>query len=212
MNPRLVWRSLVVLLFVTLGAAPDAEAQQLDARLDDVTARFQSGVAYPVGGFGDFVDPGPTFGVDLGYPVRDRLDLMLNLDLDLVRKHDIYAVPDMRLWRYQLGTEADLLGRRTSDVRVLGYVGAGATSFSSETFYPGTDPQKFSNTYFTGTGGLRLGLETSPGFRWWLNGELNWSPVDEEDTEVLSQAARNELKAFGSATNVAFTIGFSVPR
>lgn len=211
MAPRLVRRSSVVLLFLAVASVTSAQAQE---RERDFSVRFQSGVTMPVGDFDRFFRFGPSFGVDVVYPLRDRLDALLDLDLDIVNKHAVYPTPRSRLWRYRLGLEGDLLGERSGSLALKAYGGAGLTTFRSERFFVEArpdEPADFDRTYLTGTGGLRLGFGAGAGLRGWLSGEYNWTLADEDDTRILSEAARNEVPAFGSASSVGVTLGFSLP-
>lgn len=212
MNLRIVPRSLLVLLFLVLGSAPQAHAQ-----IRDLDWRLHGGVALPLSNFGDYFKLGPTVGLDVGYPLRSSVDLKLDLDMDLINRHDFYATPRMTLWRYRVGVEADLLGDQGDDITLLrAHVGAGGTTYRSTEFWvesrPTVEGERIAKTYFTATGGVRVGLRTGSGLIWWLSGKLNWSPINDDDSEILREAARNELGPLGSATSVAVTLGFSLNR
>src|SRR5688500_6364512 len=97
------WVGLLLLLVV--GSARPAQAQ-----LGDVGVRLHGGIVQPLGSFGDYFEFGPSFGLDLGYPLNERLDLKLDLDLDWINTTDIHPTPVTNLWRYRVGLEGDLFG------------------------------------------------------------------------------------------------------
>lgn len=194
---------------VALSTPPPAEAQ-----FTDVDLRYKAGLVVPVGDFGEFFSVGPSFGVDVGYPLGDRLDVILGLNWDRVTSGEV-NVPRTDRLRYRAGIEAGLVGGPMSTVRLGGHLGAGATSSWSDDFIgnqPGEPLSTLSQTDFTGTGGLRLALQFDPGVIWWLSGDFNWSPTSEADTQILSDATFNALAPYSSATDVSVTLGISFPR
>jgi hypothetical protein len=221
---RFCW---LVAAFVVLGAAPSAQAQ-----LSEVGVRLHSGMALPFGAFGGFYDPGVAVRVDVDYPVRDRVDVVLDLGLDFINSQSGTYIPDTHLWRYQLGVEADLLGDRDATFRVRPYAGLGAVTFRTKDFqvdnstpadrstwtnqerrnYPGY-LEKITKTYLTGSGGLRLALDAGDNVVWWLSGGLNWSPVGESEVAILRTVPLGaELNSFSAATNMALTLGITIHR
>jgi len=211
MNARIAYRTALTLLFL-LAAARALEGQQRD-----LTWRLHGGIAVPMSGFGDYFEFGPTVGLDVGYPLAARLDLKLDVDLDVVNRHQFYPTPDIQLWRYRLGLEVDPLGAQPDSRLLLRvHAGAGATTFRSTEFWPdnrtSADGARIRRTALTGTGGVRVGLRTGSGLEWWLGGKLNWAPLTEEDKGVLRDAVRNSLSPLGAATSAAITLGFNLNR
>ena len=100
MESLVVRRSWIAALVVALLGPAPAQAQIGGVDLGDLDARFGSGIALPVGTHGDFYGFGPSFGLDVAYPVNDRLDVLLDLDLDLLRNNATY-LPDGKAWRYR---------------------------------------------------------------------------------------------------------------
>ena len=212
MNRPSAARTSFLLAFLVLCTAMPARAQlsELDWSLD-------GGVVLPMYSFGEYFGFGPTVGLDVGYPLRPRVDLKLDLDLDVINRHEFYPTPVMKLWRYRLGVEGDLLGDDGNDrFLVRSRVGLGASTFRSSEFWvesrPTINGEHIAKTYFTATGGVRVGVRTGVGLIWWLGGQLNWSPVDEENGGLLEEAARHSLSPIGSATSATITIGFNLNR
>jgi hypothetical protein len=212
MNARVISCGALVAACAVLVTASPAQAQGVD-----LNWRLHGGVAVPTSTFGEYFDVGPTVGLDVGMPLRDRLDLIADLDFDFINMNEIYPIPTMRMWRYRAGLEADLLGDDGNDMFLIhALAGAGATTFQSAEFWvesrPTIDGEKISKTSLTGTGGLRLGLRTGSGLVWWLTGKLNWAPMDDGDTATLREASRNALDQLGSATVLAISLGFNLNR
>jgi hypothetical protein len=212
MNRPAFARLSLLLALLAIGNAAPARAQ-----LGELNWALKGGVALPLFSFGEYFEFGPTVGLDVGYPLRPRVDLKLDLDFDMMNRHEFYATPVMKLWRYRVGVEGDVLGDGGDDVFLLrAHAGVGASTFHSSQFWlesrPTIDGEQISKTYFTGTGGVRVGLRTGVGLIWWLGGQLNWSPVDEENRGLLEQAARNSLSRIGSATSATITLGFNLNR
>src|SRR6185436_997793 len=111
---------------------------------------------------------GPSLRLDLGYPMKN-FDVVVDAGMDYMKGQSGTYVPRTSLWRYQVEIERDLL--KSDRLHVTPYVGAGGTSFRSKEFLPGfnaTTEQRFDHTYLSGTGGLRLGLDTGDNQIWYL--------------------------------------------
>lgn len=215
MDARRLIRIVAVLCVAVALMAETALAQQARA----MSLRFDGGVATPMGTLDDFFDPGPSFGATVVYPFRDQLSLVLKTDVDLLNNHDYWPVPDTRLWRYELGVEADLLGLFGTDVENYGvrlYGGLGGMSMESDQFltefaepvYPLPWEELF-NTYLSGSAALKLGFGLTEVVSGWLTGQIHWSPLSEGDTEILSEATSFSMDPFSSAMVGSLRIGFS---
>jgi hypothetical protein len=209
MNRRAAFRASFLLVCLVVGTALPVRAQLRWA--------LEGGVAVPMFSFGEYFEYGPTVGLDVAYPVMPRLDAKLDLDLDVINRHEFYPLPVIKLWRYRVGVEADVLGDSGSDRLLLRTgAGVGASTFRSSEFWvesrPTIDGQRITKTYFTATGGMRVGVRTGVGLVWWLGGQLNWSPVDEANGGLLEEAARHSLSPIGSATSATITLGFNLNR
>jgi hypothetical protein len=194
-----------------------ATATAARGQTPQMTWGLHGGTVLPVFSFGDYFELGANAGLDVGYALQDRIDLKADLDFDLINRHKFFPTPIMRLWRYRLGLEADVLPD-AGDSRVLlkAGLGVGATTVRSGEFWvesrPTIDGERIRQTSLTGTGGLRLGFRTGSGLVWWLGGKLNWSPIADDDADTLREAARRTLDAPSAATSVAITLGFNLNR
>ena len=212
MNFGTVGRNLILLLFLGAGLAPPAQAQ-----IGDLGVRLHGGVVIPISSAADYFEPGPSIGLDVGYPLNDRLSLKLDLDFDYINTVPTYPTPPTQLWRYGVGLEGDLLGGQESDViTTQALVGVGLTTFRSKAFWlqsrqPYTfEGERINQTSLAGTGGLRVGLRTSQDLTWWLTGKLPWSPVVDANEAALRELAREELGPLGSALSFAITLGLTL--
>jgi hypothetical protein len=198
-------RTGIVSLFLALGAFAPAQAQMPDLRAN-------AGVTYPVGAFAEYFAPGPSLGLDVLHPLRPRLDLVLDLGVDIANHQSPNYVPDATMWRYQLGVEAEMWGREDG-VRVRPHVTAGATRFRSRPFSVGASNfhHSLSTTRPAGTAGVRVAIPTDQGLVWWLNGEFNWAQTDDEDARMMRQAALREVEPLSAATYFAFSLGVGLP-
>jgi hypothetical protein len=106
MSLRMTLRGGLMLLAMTLATATPARAQLLGL---DWT--LHGGALLPVATFGDYFGTvGATAGLGVAYPLRDRLDLTFDADLDMITRHNFYPTPSMKIWRGMVGVDADLLG------------------------------------------------------------------------------------------------------
>lgn len=211
MISRIVRRGWIAALVLVLTGSSPAHGQVGNVSLGDLDTRISSGVSLPVGTYGDYFGFGPNFGLDVAYPLNDRLHVLLDLDLDFLNEGASY-VPDGKAWRYRLGLQGDLIGG--DGARLTGHLGAGATTVRTDELVftdDATRSEKISGTRFTGTGGLRLGLETEDGLTWWLGADLNWSPAPDEDARLLREVSLAELEPLDSETTVGISLGFSLP-
>lgn len=211
MVPRIVRRGWIVAVVLVLMGTSPVHAQIGSVNLGDLHTRISSGVSLPVGTYGDYFAFGPNFGLDVGYPLGDRLQVLLDLDLDFLNDGATYA-PDGKAWRYRLGLQGDLIGG--DGARLTGHLGAGATTVRTDELVFRDDitrSERISGTRFTGTGGLRFGIETPDGLTWWLGADLNWSPVPDEDAQLLREVLLDDLEPLDSETTVGISLGFSLP-
>ncbi|MFW6200749.1 MAG: hypothetical protein ACOC8K_09250 [Gemmatimonadota bacterium] len=193
-----------------MGADP-AHAQAGGLDLGNLDTRISSGIYLPVGTYGDYYGFGPNVGLDVAYPLADRVQMLLDLDLDLL-KNDATYVPDGSAWRYRLGLQGRVV--EGDGVLVTGHLGAGATTVRTDDLVFTEDPfrsERIAGTRFTGTGGLRLGFEMDGGLAWWVGADLNWSPAPEEDAQLLREVSPTDLEPLDSETTVGISLGLSLP-
>ena len=131
MRTRRIRRSLAGSMLLLVAVASPASPQ-----LRNLTATGYTGLAVPFGQFADYATVGASAGLQLEVPISDPLAVMLNAELDMPQS-DLPGVPDFRLWRYQAGLAANLLGDPAERWGIRGLLGAGATSFRTSGFFPG---------------------------------------------------------------------------
>ena len=211
MRKSIVQRSWIVFLLMALGPVPSAQAQ-----LSDLDVRLYGGIISPAGTFDDYFGFGPSVGLTIVRPVGDRAGLILDLGFDRLGREQYTYVPYTNLWHYQVGAEVNVIDRMADVLSLRPYARVGATTFRSEYFTvigrvknAESLPDRFSHTYLSGTGGLRLVIEPGDGLTWFLNGEFSWSPVGEADAEVLRTVSLEPLDRFSAATTKAVTMGVS---
>jgi hypothetical protein len=211
MRKSIIQRSWILLLF--MAAAPVASVQ---AQLSNLDVRLYGGVVSPVGTFADYFDFGPSVRLSIVRPVGDRAGLILDLGFDRLGREQYTYVPYTNLWHYQLGAEINVVDQMAGVLSLRPYARVGATTFRSEYFTvigrvkdSQNLPPRFSHTYLSGAGGLRLVIEPGDGITWFLNGEFGWSPVAEADAEVLRTVSLEPLDRFSAATTRAVTAGVS---
>ena len=202
---------IVLVLVLAVGAASPAQAQ-----LSDLDVRLSAGMIFPSGTFADYFDPGPSVGLTLVRPAGDRAGFMLELAFERLGRQQHTYVPYTNLWRYQVGGEIDVIGGADNVLSLRPYARVGATTYRSDYFKVVGRvenwedlPERFSHTYLSGTGGLRLVVRPGDGMTWFVNGELGWSPVGEADAEVLRTVSLEPLDTFSAATTMALTMGLS---
>lgn len=207
MNSRMILRGALVLGFLLVGSSDALRAQEL---------RFDAGLATPLSGADDYFDPGPTFSGELEYPLQDRLSILGNVNVDLLNNNDFWPVPDTRIWRYQVGLQADVLGDAVDavGVRVFGLVGLATTEsdpFVPEDFevqFP-VQPHELAENGFAGSGGVRLGFGLDNITSGWISAQVNWNSGDEERFLLLQDAANQTLDPISSVVTGSLRLGFS---
>ena len=160
--------------------------------------------------------PGPSCSAELEYPIRDRLSILGHVNVDMLNNNDFWPVPDTRLWRYQVGLQADVLGEAVDvlGVRVFGLVGLGSTEsdpFVPESFevqFP-VVPHELMETGFSGSGGIQLAFGLGNTTSGWLSAQMNWNSGDEERLLLLQDAVNQTLDPISSLTTAAVRLGFS---
>jgi hypothetical protein len=200
---------LVAVFALAVGTPLRAQAQ--------LSARLHGGIIQPVASTGDYFKFGPSVGVDVAYPVRERVDVLLDLGWDYLNTQDIYPTPTTNLWRYGIGVEGGLMGDTDSSYLLSLLAGAGATTIRSHEFWlssrrPYTNKgETINQTALAVNAGARLGLRTaSDGLTWWLTGRLNWLPMKDINQDALVELARNQLDPMGSALSASVTLGVTL--
>jgi hypothetical protein len=199
--------------FLGAGALLATVVPAAHAQLSGLTATGYTGLAVPFGQFAEYTAPGASAGVQIAYPLRQPLAIVLDAGLD-VPQSGAPGLPDLRLWRYQAGVEADLLGNSAESWAVRGQLGAGGTTFRSGGFYPraaGSVSDHFEKTYFTGSGGLALVFGARSPIHGYLGAKVNWTPVDGDDLASLRSAALGPAPdPLENVVSVPVTLGLRV--
>lgn len=200
---RITW-ALATVCALALGAPQGAQAQ-----LDDLTVTAHTGIVFGTGTLSDYTELGPSAGLRVEYPLMDRLGLLADLDLDYLNGDRSYGIPDLKLWRYQAGVVADVLGGESDGWALRAHIAGGATTFRSHEFFRPNDSAslRFKHTYFTGSGGIELAFGLDSPIGAYVGATANWAPVDEGDTQILRDAALGPLDSLDSALTVPLTIG-----
>jgi hypothetical protein len=198
-----------------------AAAQPAEAQLGGLKWRIHGGVIKPLATGSEYFSLGPSVAVDAALPLSDKLDVQLDLGWDYINTDDHHPTPVTNLWRYRAELEATLSGQRDEGLSVHAFGGVGATTIYSHKFYlvsrqPYTfDGERLRGTALTGTGGLRLGLGTPDGIKWWLTGKLNWTPLNDSNKDALHEISTNRFEPQGldpisSIMAVSITLGVSL--
>jgi hypothetical protein len=211
MRKSIIERSWILLLLMAVGPVPSARAQ-----LSDLDVRLYAGVISPAGTFADYFEFGPSVGLTVVRPISERAGLLLDVGFDRLGREQYTYVPYTNLWHFQVGAEVDVIDEVAGILSLRPYARVGATNFRSDSFKVAgrvakweSLPERFSHTYLSGTGGLRLVIEPGDGLTWFVNGEFSWSPVGEADAEVLRTVSLEPLEKFSAATTKALTMGVS---
>jgi len=212
---RTVRKALVFGFFLAAAAVTGAQAQ--------FTVAAQSGLAFPIVRSADYFEPGPAFGVLVGYGVHDRIDLVGNGGLDLWKGLGGLGTPDMNLLRFEAGVRAYLVGERGSGANLQLVATAGATSFGSSeftrrttppldpdlinTYNPIIGPATFSKTYGSATAGFRVGFfSLDSGLEGSFGVDVHYSPMSTDDTDLLRDARPLTLRELNSAVSLPITL------
>jgi hypothetical protein len=213
MNSPSILKIGLVLGVVLLGSSEPLQAQE------GILLRFDAGLVTPFGATNDYFDPGPSISGGVEFPLRERLSILANVSVDHLNNNDFWPVPDTRLWRYQVGLQADLLRAAGAGLalQVFGLIGAGTTEsdrFLPENFElppPGQLPEshELMETGFSGSGGVRLGFGLNNITSGWLSAQVNYNSGDENRLLLLQDAVNDTLDPISSITTAAVRLGFA---
>lgn len=174
----------------------------------------QGGITLPASRLADVASAGPNVGLKLAYQVRSSLTVNLVGDVDFLngeRLQSATRAPDMRLWHYGLGVEKQLLPAGMRKVSVAANLAAGATTFASDEFAAGSGGLRdFNHTYFTTSGGLRVGYTLSRKITTFVGGRAYWMNTDKEDTAAFAALDPDRVRAFDSAWAIPVVAGVNV--
>lgn len=119
---------------------------------------LRGGVGLPAFDLADRADPGPAVGLDLSYRIAPRLSVVAGGDVELLQGDELRdrgpRAPDLNVWHYGAGLEAQLLDPRLTYWRLSLGAGAGGTTFDAS-------GSAGSETDVSVYGSLELGWEAS---------------------------------------------------
>lgn len=205
-----------VLAALLVGAPAMAHAQDAKWSIDP-----RGGVTLPLGNLKNIEKPGFAAGIGIAYWVMPRVAIRADLDVDAMAAKDrthagilVNDVPDVSLYSYTGGIEFRLTPPDQERYDVTLNVGAGASTFdtNSATAF-GTDltgaSTDFTHTYFSGVGMVKFGYKASSAVDLYLSGGLHWVKTKQADTQVFSAFSSN-LPAAGFSSVLTFPVEFGV--
>jgi len=188
--PRLVWAAALLACV----AAPSPLHAQHRTR---IAAGF--GVAAPAGSIADVAGVGLSGSIGVGFPTSDRLTLWLEGSVDALGEEEIST-------RYLAGAEY-LFTQPWGRWRLSGTLGAGATTFWDNQWYPytiGEDGSFYSwevrlnGTHFTVAPGFRARYAVAPNLDLELVGRANMALYEGEAFTYDGLGVRTDLEPPGS--------------
>jgi len=204
-----VFGALLAATFALPGAARAQQAGKwtVDAR---------GGIAVPASDLSDLENVGGNAAVGVAYWVHPRIALRVDGSVDLLSGKDssdqgvlVAQVPDMTLWHYVGGLEFRLTPPEATRWDVTVNLEAGATTMDTDddpifTTGPGGGPD-FTQTYFSGNGGLRAGYWVTPRVNVFVSGQAHLIATDEQDTRVFS-AFSSDVDPSGFSSGWTFPV------
>lgn len=183
----------------------EASKFEIDAR---------GGVSIPVSDLGDIADPGASFGLGANYWFNERIGVRVNGDAALLTGLDADETgtglesPDVDLYRYTGGVVARITPPENR-WDVTANLGAGGATYSSDDFVGGplVNPvsgeavEDFSETYFSTTGGVKVGYDVTDRVTVFAGGQAYLDFADEDDTAIFNQVAPADVDADGFDTS-----------
>jgi len=175
----------------------------------------RGGVAIPASDLADLEDVGASFGVGLAYDLSSRVALRIDGDVDILSGADSgvsgSSAPDLNIFHYGAGFAVRLVDPGASRWNFDVNIGAGASTFDSDTFSANGVSQDFSETYFTTNGGLRVGYDLSSSVNIYASGQAYLMFTDDADTAVFSQVSSEvDPSGFDTAWTIPLTAGLAI--
>lgn len=166
------------------GPVDEAAAQQ------PLAFELRAGAGLPAFDLADVADPGFAVGLDLSHRVGDRVSVVAGGDVEFLSgEGDGVAVgPDLTVWHYGAGLEAQLLDPLRTYWRLSLGGGAGGTTFD-------VSDGGGSETDFSVYGNLELGYEVSREADLFL-GVRSWLAFAGDDGAVSGPSGADALWSF----------------
>lgn len=170
---------------LALAAPADGAAAQ-----QPLAFELRAGAGLPAFDLADVADPGFAVGLDLSHRVADRVSVVAGGDVEFLsgEGEGTVAGPDVTVWHYGLGLEAQLLDPRRTYWRLSLGAGAGGTTFDVS---DGGGSETDASLYGT----LELGYEVSPEADLFL-GLRSWLAFAGEDGAVSGPSGADALWSF----------------
>lgn len=227
MNTLTMWTRATITcgMGLLLGALlpPTVHAQISKPSLDG-----RGGFSIPTGRISQLTNIGPSAGLQVDFPMGSRVAVMVEGQFDNLVGKTLSTVqaPDLRLWTYGVGVEANLLptsGRPMSSrashtpmrdrFALRGDVAVGATTYDSQSFQaPGsTGTESFNQTYFQSNAGLMAEYLASSRVRIFVGAQGTLTFADKNDTAQLTQIdPTGTVQPFGTSLTVPIMAGLTI--
>lgn len=201
----------------------EAEAQQ-----GNFFVEGRGGIGLGLGDVSELTEPGPTFGLELGYWLDDRLAVTVGGDATLFQGEDqdpsegiAIDVPDIRMFHYTAGLQVRATPHDNPfAVRFGG--GVGATTIDTDQFPAaflaglplGVEPPEdgeFHTTEPTFQGNLSVGYDVSPRFSIFAGTRPYVALTDRQETQFFHEAvAAVDVRGFNTAWDLPVHAGVRV--
>jgi hypothetical protein len=204
--------AILMIVLTAAGLALPEQAASQEMANEHVTLGAHAGIAIPASHLADLTDTGPGAGLDVTYHFLPRLAIEAATHYDRLQGKTLTSgatSPDMNVWYWSGGIEANLLEPEQTHWLVQARAGAGAERLDSERFHPAnaTSSLEFKHTYFGLSGGLELGYAVLPHVLVFADGQAQWADVKKEDTFALTRLDPAHLSEFGSAVTFPLSLG-----
>lgn len=201
-----------VALLLSAAAAP-ADAQ--------ITVEPKAGVAVAGGALGDYLNPGPSASVRIGYALRPGTSFFAEGAYDQFGDRELIEAtvtgPEMDAIRFVVGVEQELLSDDLPpayepwSLRVR--LGGGAMRLESDRFrhIGGGEDFVFSTTAPMAAAGVAVGYTIRGLVTLFVDGGLNWAYVNEDKTLDIARLAPGYVDSFESIFSFPYNVGVRLP-
>jgi len=182
-------------LALSMSTAP-ARAQE-----NNITVDARGGMAIPIGDAKQMWKAGPNAGIGVAYWFNPRIAVRVDGEADFLSGKSTgdlgsisggFNVPDMKLYHFGGGLVWRAMDPAASMWRITFNVGLGGTHMKSNDYPAGlTEPQpseaNFSQTYWSGYGGVRIGYQFHPNISFSVGSQAHYVLTDHNDFMVFGQ-------------------------
>lgn len=208
---------------------------QADAQQEQAFVEARGGVGLGLGDIGYITDGGPSFGVEFGYWVHERVAVTIGGDASFLRGADqdlsdradslgtrvFFDQPDMDFYSYTAGLQLLLTDPAEAlEVRLGG--GVGASTITTDQFpsdfvaglpegVEAPEDGEFSDTRVTVQGNLLVGYDVSPRFNVFAGTRPYLAFTDEDTTQFFHEAVEEaDERGFGTAWHLPLHVGVKI--